>query len=142
MHSLFAHIGKLTASLVVLAAGLSWWFAPAPPAAHTAKRPAAPLTLPGEAPVHPEKSVAAIVSANLWGTVQPGAAESLIAPEWRFSGLVENGEEKMVMITVDGQSVRALKVRDQLPGGATILRIANDHLCLLINGRKRKLDLF
>ncbi len=141
------HLGKLTALLLTLAAGLSWWFAPGPPARQPAQGQDASLALPAEAPSRAdnsaEKSVAAIVTANLWGTVQSAAAvESLIAPEWRFSGIAVNGQEKLVMITIEGQPVQALKVRDQLPGGATILRIDDDHLCLLINGKKRKLDLF
>ena len=98
--------------------------------------------MPRRAEKSAEKSVAAIAAANLWGTVQTAAAESLIAPQWRFSGVAANGQEKLVMITVEGQPAQTLRVRDQLPGGATILRIDDDHLCLLINGKKRKLDLF
>lgn len=146
MQTFLDHLGKLTALVLTLAAGLSWRLAPEPPAWQPAQRQDASLALPpvahSRAEKSAEKSVATIVAANLWGSVQTTAAESLIAPEWRFSGVAANGQEKLVMITIEGQSVQALKVRDQLPGGATILRIGDDHLCLLINGKKRKLDLF
>ncbi len=146
MQSFFDHLGKLTALLLTLAAGLSWWLAPGPPAWQLPQGQEATATRPAKAPSRVEKStdksVAAIVAANLWGTVQSAAAESLIAPEWRFSGIAVNGQEKLVMITIEGQPAQVLKVRDQLPGGATILRIDDDHLCLLVKGKKRKLDLF
>lgn len=146
MQTVLDHLGKLTALLLTLTAGLSWWLAPEPPARQLAQTQDASLALPVVAPSRAEKSaeksVANIAAANLWGAVQTAAAESLIAPEWRFSGVAVNGHENLVMITIAGQPVQALKVRDQLPGGATILRIGDDHLCLLINGKKRKLDLF
>lgn len=146
MQTIFSHLGKLTALSLMLASGLSWWLAPGPKAPHPAQRQDASWILPAEALSNAEKSaeksVAAIVAANLWGTVQAATAEELIAPEWRFSGVAVNGQERLVMIAIAGQAMQTLKVGDQLPGGARILKIHDDHLCLLINGKKRKLDIF
>ena len=92
---------------------------------------------------NPEKAVAAIAATNLWGATAKATADvSLNDPEWRFSGVTVRGQEKLVLITVDGQAPQTLKAGDQLPGGAKILQINDDHLCLLIKGKKRKLDLF
>jgi len=146
MQTIIAHLGKLTALLITLAAGLSWWLAPGPQAPLPAQSrdeswmlPAVSRSTTGKSV---EKSVAAIAAANLWGAVQTPAVESLNDPEWRFSGVTVNGQEKLVMITIKGQPVQTLKAGDQLPGGAKILQINDDHLCLLIKGKKRKLDLF
>lgn len=147
MRTIFTHFGKLTALLMMLASGLSWWLAPSPQA---------PLPVQGRAdswmlPVvsrstverSAEKSVAAIGAANLWGAAVQAVAEVvMIEPEWRFSGVTISGQEKLVMITIQRQPMQTLKAGDELPGGAKILKINDDHLCLLIKGKKRKLDIF
>lgn len=143
MQNIFAHLGKLTALLILLVSALSWWLAPSPQALPPAQSRDESWILPVLSRGNPEKSVAAIVAANLWGgAVQTAAEAPLIDPEWRFSGVTVNGQEKLVMITIAGQAVQTLKAGDQLPGGAKILKINDDHLCLLIKGKKRKLDLF
>lgn len=147
MQTIFAHLGKLTALLIALAAGLSWWLVPSPQAPPPAQSRDESWKLPVVARTQTqksaEKSIAAIVAANLWGAAVKTAAEvPLVDPEWRFSGVTINGQEKFVMITIQGQPLQTLKAGDQLPGGAKILKVNDDHLCLLIKGKKRKLDLF
>jgi hypothetical protein len=132
---------------MMLAAGLSWWFAPGPQTRLQAQSREESWILPvasrANAEKSAEKSVASIAAANLWGATAKMAAEvPLIDPEWRFSGVTARGKEKLVMITIEGQPLQTLKEGDQLPGGAKILQINNDHLCLLIKGKRRKLDLF
>ena len=63
-------------------------------------------------------------------------------PDWRFDGVTVNGAERRVLVRVAGQAATALKEGDALPGGAKILHIHDDSLCLLINGKKRNLDIF
>ena len=138
MQTLFAHLGKLTALLLILAAALSWWLAPGPQAPPPPQSRDETWTLPATSRSSPDKQVA----ANLWGTVQAAAEVPVNEADWRFSGVTVNGQEKAVMITIEGQPVQTLKAGDQLPGGAKILKINDDHLCLLIKGKKRKLDLF
>jgi hypothetical protein len=143
MQTIIAHFGKLTALLMVLASGISWWLAPGPQAPPPVQRHEESWMLPVVLRGNTEKSVAAIGAANLWGAaVQTTAEGSLIDPEWRFSGVTVNGQEKLVMITIEGQAMQTLKAGDQLPGGAKILKINDDHLCLLIKGKQRKLDIF
>lgn len=146
MQTMLSHLGKLTAALLLLAAVLSWWLAPSPQAPTPSRTQDTSWRLPARASGHAAKSaeasVATIAAANLWGTVPAASTEALIAPDWRFSGVAVNGQEKLVMIMVAGQTMKTLKAGDQLPGGAKILKINDDHLCLLINGKKRKLDVF
>lgn len=147
MRTIFTHFGKLTALLMMLASGLSWWLAPGPQAPPPAQGRADSWILPvvsrSTVERSAEKSVAAIGAANLWGAaVQAVAAVVLIEPEWRFSGVTISEQEKLVMITIQGQPLQTLKAGDELPGGAKILKINDDHLCLLIKGKKRKLDIF
>lgn len=146
MQTIFAHLGKLSTLLVMLASGLSWWLAPGPQTPQAAQTRVDAWTLPLASRSHTDKSaekaVTAINAASLWGAVQTEAKEVLIDPEWRFAGITVNGREKLVMLRVEGQAMQTLKVGDQLPGGAKITDIKDDHLCLLIKGKQRKLDLF
>ncbi len=147
MRTIFAHFGKLTSLLMMLASGLSWWLAPGPQAHVPVQGRADSWTLPvvsrSTVEKSTQKSVAAISTANLWGAAVKAVAEVvLIEPEWRFSGVTVSGQERLVMITIQGQPLQTLKAGDQLPGGAKILKINDDHLCLLIKGRQRKLDIF
>ena len=144
MEFVLSHLSRLTVLLLAAAAGVSWWLAPAPPPAPRAHAEADPWTLPVVAPRKPEKFAASISGANLWGAVQAAtqAQASLNEPEWRFAGVAVNGSEKFVMVSIENQPVQLLKAGDLLPGGARIAGVNDDHLCLSINGRKRKLDLF
>lgn len=142
MRNIFAHLGKLTAVLMMLASGLSWWLAPYPPPPLPALGREEVWILPAAPPSNTGKLVAAIVAANPWGAAVPATVgASLIDPEWRFLGVTVNGQERFVMIKIEGHPVQTLKEGDLLPGGAKILRISIDHLCLLINAKKRKLDI-
>lgn len=128
---------------MTLALGLSWWLAPNPHASPPPQSRNESWKLPAVSRSDPEKLVAAIVATNLWGSAIPKPAElPLIAPEWRFSGVTVSGQERFVLVTIEGQSMQTLKAGDQLPGGAKILKIYEDHLCLLVNNKKRKLDIF
>lgn len=93
-----------------------------------------------------DKSLAVIAANKLWGdtgSANPAATASLNEPEWRFSGITQSGGEKMLLITQDGKLLDTpLKIGDHLPGGAKILAIYDDHLCVLIDGKKRKLGIF
>lgn len=143
MQTIIAHFGKLTALLMMLASSLSWWLAPGPQSSLPAQSRNESWILPVVTQGNPEKAVATIVAANLWGAaVQLPPEVLMIDPEWRFSGVTVNGDQKLVMITIEGQAMQTLKAGDQLPGGAKILKINDDHLCLSIKGKKRKLDFF
>ena len=142
MRNIFAHVGQITAVLMTLAFGLSWWLAPGPRQPVPARGHDEAWILPAARSNDTTKPLAAIVAANLWGAAVPATGgTALIDPEWRFLGVTVNGRERFVLIKIEGQSVQTLKEGDQLPGGAKIITIEVDHLCLVINGKKRKLDI-
>lgn len=93
-----------------------------------------------------DKSLAVITANKLWGdagSANPATAVSLNDPEWRFSGITQSGGEKMLLIMQDGKLLdQPLKIGDRLPGGAKILAIYDDHLCILVDGKKRTLGIF
>ena len=132
----------MTAILIVLASGLSWWLAPAPRAPRAPRASDEAWILPAMPPRDTGKLLAAITAANPWGAAIPVAATAALNdPDWRFLGVTVNGPERFVVIKIEGSPVQTLKEGDQLPGGAKIQTIYIDHLCLLINGKKRKLDI-
>lgn len=146
MEFILTHLSRLSVLFITVVAGVSWWLAPAPqPAPQPASKPqdeADAWTLPAITPQKPEKFVASINDANLWGAVEAAKQGPLNEPEWRFAGVTVNGSEKFVMVSVENQPLQLLKIGDPLPGGARILSVNDDHLCLSINGKSRKLDLF
>jgi hypothetical protein len=142
MEFILTHLSRLTVLLIAVAAGVSWWLAPAPQPAPKTQTGADAWSLPGITPQKPEKFVATISGTNLWGTIEAATQAPLNEPEWRFAGVTVNGSEKFVMVSIENQPPQLLKAGDLLPGGATIVRINEDHLCLSIRGKIRKLDLF
>jgi hypothetical protein len=142
MEFILTHLSRLTVFFVTVVAGVSWWLAPAPQSAPKTQDEADAWTLPAVTPQKPERFVATISGANLWGIVEAATQAPLNEPEWRFAGVTVNGSEKLVMASIENQPLRLLKAGDALPGGAKILKVNEDHLCLSINGKKRKLDLF
>jgi Type II secretion system protein C len=142
MDIILPHIFRLTLLIITVVAGVSWWLAPVPRPASRAQTETQEWTLPTLTRENPKRSVALITSANLWGTVDAATQAPLNAPEWRFAGVTVNGSEKLVLVSVENQPPQLLRVGDLLPGGATIVRIGGDHLCVSIKGKKRKLDLF
>ena len=43
---------------------------------------------------------------------------------------------------MEGQPEQRLTINDKLPGGSTILKIETDTLCILIDGKKRRLGIY
>lgn len=91
----------------------------------------------------PEKAAEILDKISPWGKLPaPGEQPSLNDPEWRFLGIVARGSERYVLIKIENQPELQLKVGDKLPGGSQILKIEDDSLCLLINGKKRKIGIY
>jgi len=144
MEFVLAHLYRLVFVLCAAIAAASWWLAPAPITPNKVPDSAYAWALPTSAAEKPEKLVAAINGANLWGAaVQAGPQQApLNDPEWRFVGVTVHGTEKLVLVSIDNQPPQLLKVGDKLPGGVPIVEVHDDHLCLLVKGKKRKLDIF
>ena len=81
---------------------------------------------------------------SLWGKLPEKEASALppANPEWRILGIAANGAERFVLIKKEGQPEQSLRVNDMLPGGSKILKIEQDRICLLVNGKKRMLGIY
>ena len=151
MNGAHAQWGKAAMLLAALLALVVWWSLPAPKPPRQAPALDEEWALPTLQMRNPEKSLSTLTVIAPWGktAVAPGAAgaagqpvEVLNDPEWRFEGVTVHGDQRLVLIRVAGQPVASLKEGDSLPGGAKIVHIHEDSLCLLINGKKRNLDIF
>lgn len=90
-----------------------------------------------------EQPLTTLAGASLWGKLpETDAKTPLNDPEWRFLGAVAHGSERYVLIQIEGQPETKLAPGDVLPGGSKIVSIENDHLCLLVNGKKRRLSIY
>lgn len=86
-----------------------------------------------------EPLVESIVENKLWGnTGLPAAAveKSLTPPDWRISGVFSIGKQQFVTLATAGAADQQLSVGDKLPGGAKILAITPDQICILLNRKK------
>lgn len=125
-----------------VAAGWIWKALPEPRVPGSAAIKAEQWELPAEAEADLKKSADAITGRNLWGTVAAAKEVSLNDPEWRFAGVFRNGEEYYVLISIDKKPAEIRKIGDTLPGGSKILEISEDNLCVLVNGKRRKLEIY
>jgi hypothetical protein len=72
----------------------------------------------------------------------PPRKEPLTPPIWRIVGVTVIGNEKNVLLLFGKQSATEIrKIGDQLPGGAKIVQISQDHLQISLNGQLMKLNL-
>ncbi|WP_422946496.1 hypothetical protein [Undibacterium sp. Ren11W] len=68
--------------------------------------------------------------------------EPLTPPVWRIVGVTVIGNEKNVLLLFGKQpATETRKIGDQLPGGAKIVQISQDHLQISLNGQLMKLNL-
>ena len=82
-------------------------------------------------------------TSSLWGKVEVARKdEPKIDPAWRFLAVMVNGSEKYVVIDVDKEPNRQLRIGDQLPGGAKIHEISQGSVCVIVNGKKRSLPIY
>ena len=107
--------------------------------------------------------VKALGNENFWGAKLVANSDTpLTPPDWRIAGVYElDGTSHVVIsqLVVDDPlallpplpgmpppppkyNYRHLSVGDALPGGATILGINPDYLCIRLNGRARKLKVY
>jgi hypothetical protein len=136
----------LSVGLMLLAGALATWvLVPSPKAPNVLTAGADTWSLPQLPKREPDALIKAITEANLWGIVVAppvGAVAPLNTPEWRFVGVFNVGREMQVMISIDKKPATSLKIGDALPGGAKILRISADQICVMVNGLKRTLGIY
>lgn len=125
-----------------VAAGWIWKALPDPAAPRPAAATAEKWQLPTHAEPDHKKNAEAIVARNLWGAVVKAQDVPLNDPEWRFAGVFRNGPERYVLISIDKKPAEMRKEGDTLPGGSKILKISEDNLCVLVNGKRRTLEVY
>lgn len=136
--------GRLALLALLIVIGYAeWWLAPMPTSPQQLLVGAEPWALSEAPKAQPEKVMAILNKTNLWGKLpEAEAAKSLNDPEWRFVGIATNGQERFVMIKVEGQPEQRLTINDKLPGGGKILKIEGGNICVLINGKKRSIGIY
>jgi hypothetical protein len=134
--------GPLLVALAIIGAVL-WIIAPGPAVQERPSQPIETWHLPPASNVSAVAAIESLAKSNLWGKLPDAAsAVSLNDPDWRILGIVQAGKERFVLIRVEGQPERRLAVHDKLPGGSEILGIADDSLCIFVNGVRRKLGIY
>lgn len=126
--------------LVLIAVAFAeWLLVPSPPLPGTQAPAEEPWKLAQLPKAQPKSAVEVLNRVSLWGKLpEPEAQKPL---EWRFLGVVAHGKERYVLIKIEGQPEQQLKVGDTLPGGSRILKIEDDALGLLTNGRKHSVGI-
>lgn len=82
---------------------------------------------------------------QLWGANGLPAVldeKPLTAPNWRITGILSMGPEHYALLAVEGQPIQQLKTGENLPGGAKLLNITADRICIMLNGKKRVLKTY
>ena len=66
----------------------------------------------------------------------------LTPPDWRIAGVYASAGQSVVILAVPGQPDQHLRVKDLLPGGARILSIHPERLCILLKGKRLSLSTY
>lgn len=142
-------LAKLWVPIALMLACWAAWviFHPAElPSVKTMRVPDEKWQLPLRAAPDSAALVLSIEKNNLWGRGTQAAAAvkdiPLTAPNWRIGGVVAAQQDNIVLLAVEGMPVRQLRVGDDLPGGAKLLGIAADRICIRLNGKKRILSTY
>ena len=110
-----------------------------------------PWLLSQPASIDSDAALSVINRAGLWrSAAAPGAAAlvqdapALTPPDWRIAGVFSQGGKPVALLNIDELPPRQqqLHVGDKLPGGAKILAITPDRLCILLGGKKRSLTIY
>lgn len=128
------------AGMMVVSAIVAWVIAASPSSSAVQRKADETWQLPQIQKTQSAKAIDILGRKSLWGRLpEVEAAKPLNDPEWRFMGFVAIGQERFLIIKIEGQPEQRLTVNDKLPGGSKILAIENDRVCLLVNGKKRSL---
>lgn len=122
------------------------------PSARALKQAEDHWAMPQPISVGADEALSVINQRRLWGSAPggPGAAgkpaaeeKPLTPPDWRIVGVFVEGQQRGVLVATEGQPLPAtLRIGDALPGGAKIVDIGNERICLLLNGRRVSLSTY
>lgn len=130
--------------LLALAALAEWQFVSIPQVSRTFAPAQEEWGLPQISKNQPEKALEILTRTSPWGKL-PKPGEQPLLNEWRFLGIITVGAERHVLIkllNMEGQPEQQLKAGDTLPGGSKILKIKDDSLDLLVEGKKRNIEIY
>jgi hypothetical protein len=121
----------------------AWTNAPLPEK-QTAKAVAdEPWKLPGDEAYDPKPATETLVLSGLWGkAIEKAASEPPIDASWVFLGAMARGKESYVIVQVLNKPPQQLAVGSELPGGSKILKIENNLVQILVNGKKQSLSIY
>lgn len=141
-------LARISAAILLVLAVASGWIMLHPPElpAPSAKRAQdESWQLPQRDAPDAAALLRSIEKNRLWGASglpAPPDEKPLTAPNWRITGIFSAGRETYALVEVEQQPMQQLKTGDKLPGGAKILRITADRVCILLNGKKRALKTY
>lgn len=135
MRFIHSNLVALWATLALITA-IVCWFAVAEPSAPAAVAPAAETwALPKLPENQSRKSLDAINARNLWGIVAANAAPK--EPVWTIQGIARSGNERFVLMSIEGKPVEILKAGDLLPDGTKIVQIDDDRFLVETADKKK-----
>ncbi len=113
---------------------------PNSPLAPRASGETVPWSIP-EARANPANvKVPVALPEGLFGSfVTPTATAVDNTPKtWKIVGVVRQPKEPFALLSFDGREPEVRKLGDLLPGGSTLAAVGTDHICVYIDGDKRK----
>lgn len=130
-------------ALLILLGYAEWLISPAPPASKKMRLADESWELPRLLDAQTGRALEILKKKSLWGKLpESGAVAPPVNLEWHILGIAMNGAERFVLVKREGQAEQSLHVNDMLPGGSKILKIEQDRICLLVNGKKRSLGIY
>ena len=132
MRLVYNHLRLFTLLAVLAGATLFWFGSPQPASPRKTQLQAESWEIPTMASRNGDKLGEAIAARNLWGSTAVAKA-----PEWSVTGIIKNGKERYIMVSLEGRPVETLKVGDTLPDGAKIIRIEDAQFFILTEDKKK-----
>lgn len=137
------HLWLFVVAALVLALAWRWQHPPALPTVPAVSAKAEqwlPLAVPDR---RLPEVVKRLAEHSPWGfKAGPADDTPLTPPNWRITGVVEDGANHFALLQIEGQPGTQVQPGDVLPGGAKILAIQQDSLCILLNGKARSLRIY
>jgi hypothetical protein len=139
---------KIAAFIFVILAAATGWVLLNPvtlPHSKTVHAQDETWTIPYRKPIDVNGLLYTIAQNRLWGDVgqvEPSNLKSLTPPDWRITGSFSVEKESYVLLSIDNEPLQQLKPGDKLPGGAKILNIFPERICILLNGKKLSLKTY
>ncbi len=131
---IYSNLVALWATLALITAVICWFAVAEPSVPTAAALTPETWTLPKLPENQSRKSLDAINARNIWGIVAANAPKE---PVWTIQGIARSGNERFVLMSIEGKPVEILKVGDLLPDGTKIVQIDNDRFLVETADKKK-----